>query len=1073
MNSSHSGNWPGESDLMDAGIRNVGTAAKAIEDLAGNGVTDDDLEPLIPLLLAALRESPDPDRALQSFARWFAAVGNPCSHLQTLLNHPIALELFCLITGCSQYFADLLVRNPEYFEIIANHGIRGGTKTLTRYQREAAELVSACIRPELKRDALRRWKAREMLRIGVRDLAGLADMPSTAREFSNLADACVQEALSIAYATVPAIREPATDKFILSGEPEPSRGDHVEVSGSAFPGGFSVIAMGKLGGQELNYSSDIDLMFVHADQLPTELELENGRTIDAREWLTRLGEALIKGLSEETTNGHVFRVDMRLRPEGRFGSLVRSLASYRTYYETWAESWERQALVKARPIAGDPALGVSFMEIVTPFVYRQQISAEFVDDVRTNKRRVGQKCAIEGEVETNVKLGYGGIRDIEFIVQLFQLEMGGRIAQLRTPNTLAGLRRLHQIGALTALEESELADDYQFLRTLEHRLQLLHSFHTQVMPPASDDRERTFLARRMGFATRADFESALARRRTRVHTYLDLLFYEDRSGRVERAAGPESEWADVVRLLDNLDSEAAVEHLASRLRVAGFRDIPASLRALTLPMSGNEFGRMPPDTPEEFKNIAPRLLALLAASPQPDQGLAGLEGLAFAVPNRAQLYASMDDSPQMTARLVSLASASPPLMQRLIQRLEWMEGLVAEEEVVGEGDQVQIGAGGNPYGSELVDRLEATSGHEEKLKAIARYYLRETLRIGARDIWNLDEPTDTMRSLTRLSEKVLGGLLAVSTESILASETDADFASSALQQVAALGLGKFGGEELGYASDWDLVFVYGEEFPGRGRRGSERSRLAQRLVEGVIGAVKLLATYGAGIEVDLRLRPWGKKGSLVLTPQAYLDYFTVSGETWERQAALKARFVAGSATVGRQMEEIFRTISLGDAAEPHQLDRIVAMKRRIEKERLKATERQTDLKLGHGGLSDIEWLVQKLSMEHAESIGSMHVTNTLQALAALSAARILPAEEARALSESYSQLTRVRNGLWLLTGQSHDVLSEGADRRALALRFGYRDEDGAPAEQRLWMDLCVRMSATRRIFNRAFNGSQS
>ncbi|HLK59580.1 MAG TPA: DUF294 nucleotidyltransferase-like domain-containing protein, partial [Chthonomonadaceae bacterium] len=286
-----------EEDLRAAGIEEPARALRRVRDLAGQGVTDDDLAPLLPHLLEALRVSPDPDRALGSFSRWFAAVGSPTSHLQTLLRHPVSLELFCLVTGSSQYFADLLARQPETFEILSNPGVRGGTKSAARLYREASALVDACQRPELKRDALRRWKAREMLRIGVRDLAGLADMPATAREFSNLADACVQKAHDIALAT------------LLLSTP------HVP---------FAVIAMGKLGGQELNYSSDIDLMFVHGDGLPAEVALEGGRRIESAVYAGRLAEAIVKALAEESAQGHVFRVDMRLRPEGRFGPLTRS-----------------------------------------------------------------------------------------------------------------------------------------------------------------------------------------------------------------------------------------------------------------------------------------------------------------------------------------------------------------------------------------------------------------------------------------------------------------------------------------------------------------------------------------------------------------------------------------------------------------------------------------------------------------------------------------------------------------------------------------------------------------------------
>jgi glutamate-ammonia-ligase adenylyltransferase len=710
------------------------------------------------------------------------------------------------------------------------------------------------------------------------------------------------------------------------------------------------------------------------------------------------------------------------------------------------------------------------MEMITPLVYRPVVSEEFIHAVRANKRRIEQKCALEGETETNVKTGYGGIRDIEFIVQLFQLELGGMHSQVRSANTLSGIQRLRHLSVLTRSEARELSQDYQYLRTLEHRLQLLHGSQTQTMPAAQDDQERTFLAMRMGFSDRGAFEADLAARRHRVRHYLDRLFYGERRPSEHASLSASADWSDVGDLLDNQHSQAAEDQLASRLAAAGFMDVPAALRALRLPMSGNEFGGMPPDTPEEFKTIAPRLLALLAASAQPDQALAGLEALALAVPNRAQLYASMDDSPEIMDRLVALAAASPPLMRLLTQHLEWMESIVGDEDE-DEQEQLQgVTPGQNSHVEGLGERLRAARGREQKLEALARYYLRERLRIGARDAWDRDAPVETMTALTRLAEAVLSALMAMEAEALIATEAAPELAREALPHVSAVGLGKLGGAELGYASDWDLVFVYDE---GDGRtdgRGEHRSALAQRLVESIHSAARLIGTYGADIELDLRLRPWGKKGALALTPSAYREYLDAAGETWERQAGLKARYVAGDESPGRRMEEIFRAASVGRAATPEELAEIVAMKRRIERERLNAAEQETDLKLGFGGMSDVEWLVQKLQIQHGKSRPSLWETNTLRALRALAAESVLSEQEAIVLEEAYTLLTRLRNGLWLLTGRSEDVLADAAHRRALARRRGYADAEESRAEEQLWATVRAKMGEVRAIFEARFAG---
>ncbi len=991
--------------LRELGLHDPDKALGHLQRLAGNGVSDDDLTPLFPLLWTALRESPDPDRALNSFARWFAAVGSPYSHLQMLLRHPVSLNLFCLVTGSSQYFADLLVRQPEYFEILANPGVRGDTKSAEEFAGDLAALVNACQRLELKRDALRRWKAREMLRIGIRDLIGLSEMAETAFEFSNLADACIQQALAIAYASLP-----------LKPETENSA-----------PMPLAVIGMGKLGGQELNYSSDIDLIFVCGDDLPESVTNAEWRKLDMDVYLRRLAEAIIKTLADDTVSGHVFRVDMRLRPEGRFGALVRSLASCRAYYESWAEPWEFQALLKARCVAGDALLGQAFMEMVTPFVYRPLRSEEFLREVQTNKRRIEQKCALEGETLTNVKTGYGGIRDVEFTVQRLQLAYGGQRPSLRTGNTLTALERLRQADLLPAQAARELAEDYAFLRNLEHRLQLLHGFQTQTLPPPSDTAERGRIARRMGYPDREAFEADLSRRRDRVHAHLERYFYGSTPDTKPLAAHFEgAEWADLGELLDNLELTTVQETLKQRLTTAGFTDIPAALNALRLPMRGNEFGEMPPDTPVEFKTIASRLLTLAEHSPFPDAALAGVEAIALAVPNRAQLYASFDDSPQALERLVCLAAGSPPLLRLLARHQEWLEGILSPDD-----------EDAPEYLPSPVNLLKGLKGFEAKLEALARYHQREILRIGTEDVCGEVSVSHTVTALTRLAEMTLETLLVLCSEPIIESHNDTDFARQVLSSVAVLGLGKLGGEELGYGSDWDVLFAYTAEEADN----AEAFALVNGLVERVIAAGKTLATRNARIEIDLRLRPWGRKGALIHSPQGYADYYHSSAETWERQAAVKARCVAGNPEVGEAVMQILREASFGRGLAAEEDQAVQTMKRRIETERLKPDAKDSDIKLGHGGLTDIEWLAQRLQLLHGKDQPALQTPNTLAAVQALGEAELLEPSESALLTEVYTRLTHLRNAMWLQTGSSHDVLPAETERRkVLGRMLGSADE---------------------------------
>ena len=1043
--------------LDKIGLTDPERAMELLQSVAGNGVSDTDLALLFPILCDGLRESPDPDRSLQSFVRWFAAVGSPVSHFQSLMRHPVSMHLFCLVTGCSQFFADLLVRQPEYFEILANPGVRGGTKSVGKFARELNSLTSACRRVELKRDVLRRWKAREMLRIGVRDLIGLSEMAETAHEFSNLADACVREALDIARFALPLAPEPRVTQASEAGSRLTPESDFLPIT---------VIGMGKLGGLELNYSSDIDLIFVCGNDLPEHVTTAAGRKLDTETYLRRIAQAVIGNLADDTANGHVFRVDMRLRPEGRFGPLVRTLASCRAYYESWAEPWEFQALLKARCVGGSEELGADFVSMITPFVYRPHRSEAFLEEVRANKRRIEHKCALEGETHSNVKTGYGGIRDVEFTVQRLQLACGGSNRTLRTGNTLTALQRLQRAGLLTRPEAHDLSADYVFLRNLEHRLQLLHGFQTQTLPPMADIVERSRLARRMNYPDRESFEVDLARRRDRVHARMEARFYGNITSPASVPSPDSSLWSDLPALLEGLELPQVQETLQVRLLQAGFTDLPAAFSALSLPMRGNDFGEMPPDTPIEFKAIAPHLLTLAAASASPDAALAGVEATALAVPNRAQLYASFDDSPEALERLVSLSAGSPPLLRLLTRHLEWMETILSPDRSPSENALLTEAEARKQLGTGLNKRLQGTRGYEAKIEALSRYYQRELLRIGTEELCGHSENLQANAALTRLAEVTLEALLALCSTSLIEAHAEPEFAQRVLSRVAIVGLGKLGGAELSYGSDWDVLFTY-KDLPDEQNETQHIAAFAlvNAVVERIVAAGSILRTRNAAIEIDLRLRPWGRKGALILTPAAFADYYRLHAETWERQAAVKARCAAGNLQVGAELVAVMQAESFVHGLSSEEDRAVQAMKRRIEAERLRPDERTRDIKLGHGGLTDIEWLTQRLQLLHGGSRPSLRIPGTVPVLAALEQEGLLPAAEVETLSAAYRSLTRLRNAMWLQAGVSQDVLpAEPARRRILARMLNAADETIFDTE------IHETMNKVRRLFDIHFYG---
>ena len=437
------------------GFDDPAQACRILQGMAGHDVPDAAFGAFLVVVIPAVQGCADPDRAVANLGRWAEAVGSRASAYGMLASYPTAARMLVTVFAASQFFADLLIHTPEYLEVLTNPAIRDRGRGADALWADLSRRVGIAKTANARRDALRRFKPPEVLRIGVRDLLGYADMPRTARAISDFADVCVRMALHIC----------------------------AEERGLAAPP-FAIFALGKLGGQELNYASDIDLIFVHADAMPA------GEAV-------KLGEAVRDALAKATDAGFVFRVDLRLRPEGRFGPVSRSLASCRAYYESWAEPWERQALMKARFVAGDAAVGAAFSELAESFVYRARVEESFVQSIRGNKRRLEQKVARAGEADVNVKEGVGGIRDVEFAAQLMQLVAGGANPALRGGNTLRALEALALAGLLTGAERDTLAESYIFLRTVEHYLQIRDELPVRNIPREPGELRR--FGRRLGY----------------------------------------------------------------------------------------------------------------------------------------------------------------------------------------------------------------------------------------------------------------------------------------------------------------------------------------------------------------------------------------------------------------------------------------------------------------------------------------------------------------------------------------------------------------------------------------------
>ncbi len=918
-------------DLSHAALASFGfddpeSACRALLGMAGNGVPDTAFNSFLAVILTSLESNADPDRAMANLSRWAGAVGSRTSAYGLLADQPVVAEMLLTIFAASQFFAELLIRTPEYLEVLTNPAIRNRGRGSGELWADLSRRVSIAKTANAKRDALRRFKPPEVLRIGLRDLLGFAPMPETVRAISDFADACIRMALQIC----------AEERGIDSPP-------------------FAVFALGKLGGLELNYASDIDLIFVHSDEMPAAEAV-------------KLGEAVRDALAKATDAGFVFRVDLRLRPEGRFGPVSRSLESCRAYYESWAEPWERQALLKARFVAGRAEVGVEFARLAEAFVYPGRVEETFVESIRGNKRRLEEKIARSGDSEVNVKEGVGGIRDIEFTAQLMQLVIGGAKPHLRTGNTLEALTMLTAEGLLTGDEHTLLQNSYEFLRTVEHRLQLRDELPIRNIP--RDTGELRKFGRRLGYSDGAEFLADYRRHTAQVHLLFERLFYGQTDPLVSVQTSPFAAWAQAP------EDPTLLAAIRATLVDDGFQDPDTASASLCRSLLGSEYGAIMPDAQALFAALLPALVEAAAATEDPDAALRGLDGLATAVPSHAALYQTLTENPALLPRLCRLAASGPPLWQTLLSHLELLD-LIADEESI-----------------DLPPTL-STRSDLPKLAAQAR---RARLQTGARDLWGLANTESVMAEVTAAAEATLESALEI-------ARREQEYTG----RFAVIGLGKLGGQELGYGSDFDVLYVADAAHLGEATRLAER---VQKLLQ------TDLSRFGQSFALDARLRPEGSKGQLVLDLNSYRAYYAQSAAIWERQALLKARPIAGEAALCREFAALAESVVYGTPLTEAHEGEIRSMKRRIEAERLSDPN---DLKLGPGGLADIEWTAQLLQLRHGPRLPRLRTTNTLGALRRLRDDVFLTQADWESLSTAYRQLLRVRNHAYLKTGVASNI----------------------------------------------------
>ena len=921
-----------------------------LDDLFSDGLPD------------ALGAVADPDLALLSLVRLMESLrasaprrrdvesgsGAQVSGLVAALRHRgPARDRLLAVLGASTALGDHLVAHPEHWRSVADARPRTPDERIH-------ELVEAVRAPGERTayDALRIGYRRQLLGIAALDLTSgdpeLA-LPEAAAALADLAEAALEAALVIA---------------------------RVEMGEQAELCDFAVIGMGKTGGRELNYVSDVDVIFVAE---PRD-GVEEASAIAAA---TGLATHLMRACSTSTGEGTLWPVDAALRPEGKNGPLVRTIDSHRAYYERWAKTWEFQALLKARPVAGDRALGDAYIAAVNPLVWGAASRDNFVEDVQAMRRRVEQHVPA-GEAERQLKLGPGGLRDVEFSVQRLQLVHGRSDDALRSGTTLEALDALARGGYVGREDAATLDASYRLLRTLEHRIQLFRLRRTHLMPTADTDLRR--LGRALGH--RSDAAKAVvaqwqqqAREVRRIH---ERLFYRPLLAAVAR--------------LSSTDARLAPEAAKERLAALGFRDPGGAMRhleALTAGVSRRAAIQ---------RTLLPVMLGWFADEADPDGGL-----LAF------RKVSEELGSTHWYLRLLRDEGSAAERLAHTLARSRYAADLL-----VGAPDSVAMlgDSGGLTPSSrdDLVRRMAAAAGRQgdaDKAVRAARSIRRQELfRIAVADLAGTLDLAGVGRALTDLTAALVETALQV------AQRVVEDRHGPLSTRLLVVGMGRLGGGEVAYGSDADVLFVH-EPFDG-----ADEATAQEQALETVQELRRLLASAGPDpqLGLDADLRPEGKSGPLVRSLASYRAYYSRWSLTWESQALLRAAPLAGDLELGARFVELIDPLRWPrDGLTDQQVREIRTLKARMEAERLpRGADPKSHFKLGRGGLSDVEWTVQLLQMRHAHAVPTLRTTSTLPALEAAETAGLITADHAAALRDAWSFASRLRNAAVLYRGKAVD-----------------------------------------------------
>jgi len=1000
------------------------------------------------VLSKAIQSSAEPERA----KHFFELLGETDARTRVAKISTAEANILAALFSGSQTLGNQLISHPEWLGVLdaeelrfarREQGLRREVQDWLRGLLEAKDYATALAR-------IREFKQREMLRIAARDLAHLSNVSEITREISDVADVCLDAVWQIC-------RQQLTERF---GQP-----CHQDPNGNWHRTEACVLGMGKLGGQELNYSSDVDVLFVYSEegqvfkQPPGQRDAGAPRAVMANHaFFNRLGEALIAEVSRVASEGALFRIDLRLRPEGDSGPLSRSLESYENYYAQWGQTWERMMLIKARAVAGDKALAAEFSEMIQPFRYPRAVNENVLHEIAAMKDRIENEVVRADELERNVKLGRGGIREVEFIAQSQQLLHAGKMPFLQGAQTLPTLEKLAQYNLLSGEEARSLRDAYCFLRDVEHRLQMEENLQTHTIPANRAARER--LARLMKFEGAAQFEAARRAHTDIVRATFDKLFKSEKARRAEEHlplefAGAESEWQELL-----------AEH--------SFREPGKMVSLLREFVEGPGYVHVSSRTIELARRLLPRLLAMCpgrdgavrqrksrakeqatqgrdarATLSDPDRVVTRLDSFIAAYGARSTLFELWNSNPSIFDLLILLFDRSEFLAELAIRVPDMVDVLVTSGRLSQRKTSAQT----------LADLRYGIADADQKVW-LRRYHQTELMRIGLRDILGLADPEQYLTELSALADACLQYAVEVVAQKYKLKRAP----------FVIIGLGKLGGAEIDYGSDLDIIFIAdaaAKELPKLGRLALE-----------VMDLLSTRTELGLVFHTDARLRPDGEKGLLVNTLEAYEEYYRARALLWEIQSLTRTRAVAGDMRLGAEFQRITDALTDFSTAQKHSRTArskkknalpscfapdwkatIHRMRMRIEKERTAAGKDDLAIKTGRGGLMDAEFIAQALCLENG-----WHEANTLRALERGREAGVLP--EAAALMDNYRQLRRVEGILRRWSYEGETVLPEEPEPfYRVSVRCGFATPEDFREALAGWR------RGIRRVYERVFEAN--